>query len=228
MNDLTILPLTMTSREIAELTGKQHKHVLRDIDNLVEELGPNLGLGLKSTTYADITGKSNRQYEMDQDSVYCLMTGYDANSRMKIIKRWQELETKSSLPDFSNPAIAARAWADEYERRQKAERENALLNTIIDNEFGYCSILRAAKFLRVHERTFNWRPLKAMTKSLGLEVRQVPSPRYEYQLLYPIRAFELCYPDFDFEGLQPEPVVDIAMASLGAPKAQAPQAGALR
>lgn len=28
-----------------------------------------------------------------------------------------------NLPDFSNPAIAARAWADQYEARQKAEKE---------------------------------------------------------------------------------------------------------
>lgn len=30
--------VSMTSVEIAELTGKEHKHVLRDIRNMVEEL----------------------------------------------------------------------------------------------------------------------------------------------------------------------------------------------
>lgn len=28
--------LTMTSRELAELTGKEHKHVMRDIRTLIE------------------------------------------------------------------------------------------------------------------------------------------------------------------------------------------------
>ena len=32
-------PLTMTSREVAELTGKRHDHVLRDIEVMLSELG---------------------------------------------------------------------------------------------------------------------------------------------------------------------------------------------
>lgn len=83
---------TMTSREVAELTGKDHAKVLRDIDTLLESLNPEMALGFKSTTYKDVTGKSNRMFEMDHDSSVCLVTGYDVNARMKVIKRWQELE----------------------------------------------------------------------------------------------------------------------------------------
>lgn len=34
----------MSSREIAELTGKEHKHIIRDIRTIIEQLkdGPNL------------------------------------------------------------------------------------------------------------------------------------------------------------------------------------------
>ena len=35
--------LTMTSREIAELTGKNHAHVMRDIRTMMDELSTNQG-----------------------------------------------------------------------------------------------------------------------------------------------------------------------------------------
>ena len=96
---------TMSSLEVAELTGKQHKHVLRDIDNIVKSLSPELRLGFKSSTYKDSTGKANRCYNLDKDSTLCLITGYDVNARMKIIKRWQELETESLMEMIDRLAI---------------------------------------------------------------------------------------------------------------------------
>ena len=44
---------TMSSLEIAELTGKLHKHVLRDVRNMLKDLedSPNLDSGYKSSTY---------------------------------------------------------------------------------------------------------------------------------------------------------------------------------
>jgi len=97
--------VTMSSLEVAELTGKQHKHVLRDIDNIVKSLSPELRLGFKSSTYKDSTGKANRCYNLDKDSTLCLITGYDVNARMKIIKRWQELETESLMEMIDRLAI---------------------------------------------------------------------------------------------------------------------------
>ena len=96
---------TMSSLEVAELTGKQHKHVLRDIRNIVKSLSPELRLGFKSSTYKDSTGKANRCYNLDKDSTLCLITGYDVNARMKIIKRWQELETESLMEMIDRLAI---------------------------------------------------------------------------------------------------------------------------
>ena len=88
----------------------------------------------------------------------------------------------------------------------RLELENSKLNTLISSEFGYCSILRAACFLEVHETTFNWRVLKSHTTLLGLTIKRVPSPRFGYQNLYPLRAFRECYPQFNFDDLTPETI----------------------
>ena len=48
-----------------------------------------------------------------------------------VIDRWQELEANASqpviaMPDFTNPAEAARAFADQYEAKQIAQEQLAL------------------------------------------------------------------------------------------------------
>jgi hypothetical protein len=52
-----------------------------------------------------------------------------------------------SLPDFTNPAEAARAWADQYEKRQALEAENAKL---APKAQVYDAVV-ADKMMKVHE-----------------------------------------------------------------------------
>ena len=209
--------LAMSSKEVAELTGKAHSHVIRDIKVLAGQLydDPNLDHVDHKGVFAH---RDSRGYVseicLDKDHTLTLLTGYDAKARMKVVRRWQELEANAvvSLPQTYLDALKALVAAEEAKAALAVD--NALLNTIIDNEFGYCSILRAAQHLGVHETAFNWRPLKKQTLLMGLDVKQVPSPRYEYQNLYPIAAFAHCYPQYDFSGLQPEAVTERSMKLL--------------
>lgn len=90
----TDMPVTMTSREIAELTGKVHSNVMRDIRAMMDALeqDSNLNSVCKTTTYSGTNGQSYDQYELDKDTCLTLLLGYDAVARMKVVKRWQELE----------------------------------------------------------------------------------------------------------------------------------------
>ncbi|MCA6217772.1 Rha family transcriptional regulator [Ideonella sp. B7] len=125
MNVLTTFaqPLTMSSREIAELTGKRHDHVLRDIDNLLAELGetsPQLWGHLP-----DAYGRPQRVAFLPKDLTLTLVAGYSAPLRHRIVSRWLELEEAAkgpALPNFSNPAEASRAWALEFERAEEQAR----------------------------------------------------------------------------------------------------------
>lgn len=114
--------LSMTSREIAELTGKRHDHVLRDVDNLVKTLSPDLGKGFETSVYLDSNNVERRQYILDRDSTFCLVSGYDANARMRIIKRWQELET-ANAPQSIGDALVAQAIAFRDNERRLAAIE---------------------------------------------------------------------------------------------------------
>lgn len=115
---------TMTSLEIAELTGKQHQHVMRDIRALLDQGVDASNFGL--TSYTD---KSNRQspcYTLTKKGCLILASGYDALLREKIINRWEELETKERtggfvVPQtFSQALMLAARQQEEIERQQKA------------------------------------------------------------------------------------------------------------
>lgn len=104
--------LTMNSREIAMLTGKAHSHVMRDIRTMMADLeqNPNLDSVCKSSTYTGSNGQSYDQYELDKDTCLTLLLGYDAVARMKVVKRWQELEAQVK-PAFALPQTFAQALA---------------------------------------------------------------------------------------------------------------------
>lgn len=115
------------------------------------------------------------------------------------------MQSKSLPTDYLSALEAIDGAQREIAR---LELENSKLSTLIGSEFGYCSILRAACFLEVHETTFNWRVLKSHTIFLGRTVKRVPSSHFGYQNLYPLRAFRECYPQFDFDDLTPEKIDD--------------------
>ena len=84
--------MTMTSLEIAELTGKEHKHVLRDIREMIDTIGsPNLD----SKQYQVFTLKNGMTSKclLDKELTTTLVSGYSTLMRHAIIKRWLELES---------------------------------------------------------------------------------------------------------------------------------------
>lgn len=114
---------TMSSLEIAEITGKDHAHVMRDIRNMEPawERISKSKFGL--TSYKDAQGKKRPCYSLTKTECLYIATKYNDEARAKLILRWEELEknlrsTIVTLPDFTNPAEAARAWAEQFEQKQ--------------------------------------------------------------------------------------------------------------
>lgn len=88
---------TMSSREVAELTGKEHFNVCRDIRTLVEQ-GAFSQFKFELAEYTDAQGKPRPEYLLDFDATMTLVTGYNAVLRAKVIKRWRELEEGTAKP----------------------------------------------------------------------------------------------------------------------------------
>lgn len=131
MNELTTTVCTgnkaMSSREIADLTGKMHKNVIQDIRTLIEQ-GAIDRLNFQPISYKDSYGRDQPEYLLDFDATMTLVTGYDAKLRAKVIRRWRELETGEAKPAIPKDLPSAlRAYAEEVEKNQALQLENESL-----------------------------------------------------------------------------------------------------
>lgn len=88
---------TMSSREIANLTGKRHPDVKRDIQAMAVEL--KVDVSEFAHIYNDSRNREQVEYLLDREHTDCLLTGYSAGLRMKVIRRWRELEQQQVARD---------------------------------------------------------------------------------------------------------------------------------
>lgn len=112
-------PLTMSSREIAELTGKEHKNVLADIRNMLDQLGKTSAEF--SANLPDAYGRPQPGFALPEDLTITLVTGYSVPMRHRVVTRWKELEQQAARPMTQLEVIAANAQAlVMLERQQQA------------------------------------------------------------------------------------------------------------
>jgi len=91
MNDIKVSDVTtMSTLEIATLTGKRHNHILVDARNMLNEL--NIDSPENSAQYKDSSGRSLTLYNLNKELTLTLISGYNIKLRNAIIKRWHELE----------------------------------------------------------------------------------------------------------------------------------------
>lgn len=127
--------LVTTSKNVSEVFGKDHKNILRDIENLdcSEEFRR---LNFELSSYKNGQNKSHKMYFITRDGWSFLVMGFTGKTaakwKEKYISKFNEMETglkeisasnPPMLPDFNDPVAAARAWADAKESELKAKLE---------------------------------------------------------------------------------------------------------
>jgi Rha family phage regulatory protein len=83
---------TMTSLEIAELTGKQHKNVMQAIRNMEPAWEKVNGLKFQLVEYKDAKGELRPCYQLTKTECLYIATKFNDEARAKLVLRWQELE----------------------------------------------------------------------------------------------------------------------------------------
>lgn len=203
----TVNTVTMTSLELVDYINSQrgegdaalrHDHFMAKVPKVLGEIAaPNFR--------GSYQGQDNTErpcYIFPKREACLMAMSYSYDLQAKVFDRMTELEQRSSpviaMPNFSNPAEAARAWALEYEARQTAERTKAEIGTRreatamntasqavkkasalereLDKAKDYASVKRME--MLYHGTSFNWRLLKSTAAEMGVPAIDVFDANY--------------------------------------------------
>ena len=133
MNQLTVPVLTMSSRDIAELTEKPHDNVLKLIRSLID------GGIVNSTTPQEYTHPQNKQtyieYLCSKRDSLIIVARLSPEFTAHIVDRWQELEKQVkhvNNVDLHDPHALRRALLNYTEQVIQLETQNQSLERTID------------------------------------------------------------------------------------------------
>ena len=181
---------TMSSLEIAELTGKSHSHVLRDIRNIEGSLSDESKVGfVERINNLGFTVKDSVYYLSKRDTLL-LVSGYSVELRARIIDRWQELEAQ-----VAKPAVP-QTYLEALKALVAAEEEKEQLKLILQQTEKYYDVLRVIKAnpdFGLDAKKL-WRPLKNWCVEANVEIKKVFCERYGEVNAYPREAWRAVYP----------------------------------
>jgi hypothetical protein len=178
----------MSSKLIAERTGKLHTNVVRDIRNMMDELDES---HLSHLNYRET--KDNRGYTaevfLNERLSLCLASGYSIKLRMMIIDDWASMKTQAQLPQ--DPIILMRLQQIEFDSRLKQ------VEARITTRPEYFTIARygSLKGIQVGLKRAAELGRKAsnICKANGYEMDTIPDPRFGRVKLYPIKVLDLLF-----------------------------------
>ena len=172
--------VVVSSREVAEHFGKEHKHVLDSIKNLVAENSATKSM-FYETTFEN-RGKQYPMYLMNRDGFSLLTFGFTGKEalewKLKYIDAFNQMEQKLTNPEpestemlLSRALIAANSVIDTERKKVKAlEAENAKMRP--DSDYAKAMLL-SDESLTTTQIAMNYgmsaRKLNQILRGLGIQ-----------------------------------------------------------
>ena len=92
---------TLTSLEVAEITGKEHKNILSDIRDEISKLGEERGrLIFQQSCYTNLQNKQQPMFLLNYKGVLQLGARYNAETRFKLIEKIEQLQKPMTVEDM--------------------------------------------------------------------------------------------------------------------------------
>lgn len=221
-------PVT-TSLAIAEGTEVSHEAVIKLVRTHLASLESFGRVGFEIGPFETNGGMQMRETATLNEPQASLLIAFMRNSdvvvafKVALVKGFYDMRAALMapvIPDFSNPAAAARAWADAFEATQQAlaladhatatkaeignRREATAMNTAsqavkkvsaleieLDRSKQYASIKRMQ--MLYHGQKFDWRKLKSAAQEMGAEPIEIFDANYGTVKAYPADVWREVY-----------------------------------
>ena len=215
---------TMSSLEIAKLTGKPHNDVMKAI-RAMEPSWKKVSQGKFSLSSRQVEQPNGgiREYpcyELTKTECLYVATKFNDEARAKLVLRWEELEQKQraqmlQLPDFTDPAEAAMAWAKEYREKKvlaienkKLEEENIQLaaeNQELKHDKNYLDLIMRSKALLT---------ISQIAQDYGMSGKALNKKLADMSIQYSINGQWILYAKYKDCGYVSSRSIDITRADL--------------
>lgn len=182
---------------VAEKFGKEHKHVLDAIRELIQGCAETSADPMfVETIYVN---EQNRQeypmFVMNRDGFTLLAMGFTGKKALKFkldyIAAFNAMER--SLKEIKTPQTyteALRRLADEVEAKEQIQYQLEQKTGQLDESKEWYSIKRLAKEHNMNWRCINWRRMKALSYGLGYEIKKIFDANYGQVNIYHINVFK--------------------------------------
>jgi phage regulator Rha-like protein len=101
-----IVTKTMSSLEIAKLTGKEHSKVMADIKRVLDEA--EIDHAVFGGIFLDSYKREQSCFNLPRRECDLIIAGYSVKYRLAIIDRWHELESKPlTIVDYARALVIA-------------------------------------------------------------------------------------------------------------------------
>jgi len=117
----------MGSREIAEMTGKSHAHLLRDIRKMEESWIKINQTNFVLVDYIDGKGEKRPEYLLTKKESLYIATKFNDIARARLINRWEELEQQVQNNQFQIPTTLSGALLLASQQAEQIEQQQLLL-----------------------------------------------------------------------------------------------------
>lgn len=186
MNDSLLNTERITSIEIAEITGKLHKNVLRDIEKMEESWEKVNGLKFELVNYKDSKGEIRPCYSLTKIECLYVATKYNDEARAKLVLRWEQLEREKALSGFDVPktfrealllAAEQQRIIEEKDKELEVVRPKAELMDKVINTEDLVDIGQASKLLKLG---FGRNTLYKLLRKMGIFFKNRNEPKQVY------------------------------------------------